>query len=95
MESDKAVLANETLEQHEVAEDFVAIMDALQQMLSETRTCFRVTQGHVIFWNDVDVFGQWNVIFKTFLKSPLAARRRSRIHDTPLSFDARIFEMNS
>ena len=61
MESDEAVLANDTLEQHEVAEDFVAIVDALQQILSETRTSLRVTQGHVIFWNDVDVSRQRNV----------------------------------
>ena len=94
MESDKAVLANDTLEQHEVAEDFVAIVDALQQMLSETRTSLRVTQGNVVFWNDVNVFGQFNVFLKAFIKSPLVARRRSRIHDMHLSFDARIFEMN-
>ena len=58
MESDEAVLANDTLEQHEVAEHFVAIVDALQQMLSETCTSSRVTQGHVIFWNDMDVSRQ-------------------------------------
>ena len=58
MESDESIRANNTLEQHEVAEHFVAVVDALKQMLSKTRTSLRMTQGNVIFWNDVYAFGQ-------------------------------------
>ena len=94
MKRDKAILTNDTLEQHEVAEHFVAVVDALKQMLSKTRTNLRMTQGNVIFWNDVNASGQGNVFFKAFLKNPLAARGRSRIHDMHLSFDTRILEMN-
>ena len=94
MESDDSILANDTLEQHEVAEHFVAVVDALKQMLSETCTSLRVTQGYVIFWNDVDASGHGNMFLQAFIKSPLAARGRPRIHYMHLSFDVRILEMN-
>ena len=58
MESDEAILTNDTFKQYEVTEYFVAVVDALKQMLSEARASLRMTQGDVIFWNDMDTFGQ-------------------------------------
>ena len=75
MERDEAILTNDTLKQHEVAEYFVAVVDALKQMLSETRANLSVTQGHVIFWNDVDTSGDGSVFLQAFVKSPVSERK--------------------
>ena len=57
MERDKPILTDDTLEKHEVAENFVTVVNAPKQMLPETRASLSMAQWHIILRNDVG--GRW------------------------------------
>ena len=71
MKGDDPILADNTLEEHQIAKDFVTVVYFAEQMFTETCPSSSVAQWDEIFGNNTHCGRNVNVLRNTFNKLPV------------------------